>query len=120
MRLTDRNSKVNLHALQAFSSMVPVLQSALVPMISNIMGTLIPNLASCHVTIHATAMTVLELLSKHISKSNLSCSFTVKFTLPFNCLDAVHLIPTVATSSQFSNSRVQPIMTKILAGRLKK
>lgn len=68
LRLTDRNSKVNLHALQAFSSMVPVMHSALVPIINPIMGTLIPNLASRNLTIHSTAMTVLDLLSHHIGK----------------------------------------------------
>ena len=68
LRLTDRNSKVNLHALQAFSSMVPVLRSALVPIINPIMGTLVPNLASRNLTIHSTAMTVLDLLSHNIGK----------------------------------------------------
>ena len=68
LRLTDRNSKVNLHALQAFSNMVPVLHSALVPIINNIMSTLVPNLASRNPTIHSTAMTVLDLLAQHIGK----------------------------------------------------
>lgn len=68
LRLTDRNSKVNLHALQAFSSMVPVLRSALVPIIAPIMGTLVPNLASRNLTIHSTAMTVLNLMSCNIGR----------------------------------------------------
>ena len=68
LRLTDRNSKVNLHALQAFSSMVPVLRGSLVAMMGSIMTTLIPNLASRNLTIHSTAMTVLDLMSQHIGK----------------------------------------------------
>ena len=68
LRLTDRNSKVNLHALQAFSSMVPVMHTALVPIINNIMGTLVPNLASRNLTIHSTAMTVLDLMAQHMGK----------------------------------------------------
>ena len=67
-RLTDRNSKVNLHALEAFSNIVPLLGNTLVPIVNNVVTALVPNLASRNPTIHSTAMTVLDLLSQCIGK----------------------------------------------------
>ena len=69
-RLTDRNSKVNLHALEAFSNMVPLLCNTLVPVTNNIVVALVPNLASRNATIHSAAMTVLDLISQCIGKSD--------------------------------------------------
>ena len=69
-RLTDRNSKVNLHALEAFSNIVPLLGNTLVPIVNNIVTALVPNLASRNPTIHSTAMTVLDLLSQCIGKGD--------------------------------------------------
>lgn len=68
-RLTDRNSKVNLRALQAFSNMVPLLCNSLIPVTNNIIKALVPNLASRNATIHSAAMTVLDLLSQCVGKS---------------------------------------------------
>lgn len=67
-RLTDSNSKVNLHALEAFSNMVPLLGDLLLPIVTNIVEALGPNLASKQATIHNTAETVLELITQCISK----------------------------------------------------
>ena len=67
-RLTDRNSKVNLQALQAFSNMVPLLGNLLAPIIANIIKALMPNLASKNVTIHNAAMTVLDLISQCVGE----------------------------------------------------
>ena len=69
-RLTDRNSKVNLHALEAFSNIVPLLGNMLVPIVNNVVTALVPNLASRNPTIHSTAMTVLDLLSQCIGKED--------------------------------------------------
>lgn len=116
-RLTDRNSKVTLHALQAFCNMIPVLHSTLIPIISNVLGTLVNNLASRNLTLHSTAMTVLDLLSQHIGKATSSLQHCTQVTviIYFYFTEAVHLVPSVANSSQFGNARIQPIMTRRLA-----
>ena len=67
-RLTDRNSKVNLHALQAFSNIIPLLGNSLVPVLNGVITALVPNLASRNGTIHAIALTVLDLLSHCVGK----------------------------------------------------
>ena len=67
-RLTDANSKVNLHALEAFSNIVPLLGDLLLPIVTSIVEALVPNLASKQATIHNTAETVLELITQCISK----------------------------------------------------
>ena len=59
---------MNLHALEAFSNMVTMLCNILVPVINNIVGALVPNLASRNGTIHAMAMTVLDLISQCVGK----------------------------------------------------
>lgn len=68
-RLTDRNSKVNLQALKAFSNMVPLLGNLLVPVSANIIKALMPNLASKNATIHSAAMTVFDLISQCVGTS---------------------------------------------------
>ncbi len=67
-RLTDRNSKVNLKALEVFSNIVPLLCDTLTPVATNIVTALVPNLASRNATIHSNAMTALELLTQCIGK----------------------------------------------------
>lgn len=59
---------MNLHALEAFSNIVPLLGNMLVPIVNNLVTALVPNLASKNPTIHSTAMTVLDLLSQCIGK----------------------------------------------------
>ena len=59
---------MNLHALQAFSNMVPLLCNTLIPVTNNIIVALVPNLASRNATIHSAAMTVLDLLSQCVGK----------------------------------------------------
>ena len=49
--LMDANSKVNLHALEAFSNMVPLLGDLLLPIVTSILETLVPSLASKQATI---------------------------------------------------------------------
>ena len=58
--LPDPNSKVNLHALEAFSNVVTLLSDLLLPILTSIVEALVPNLASKQATIHNTAETVLE------------------------------------------------------------
>ena len=67
-RLTDRNSKVNFRALQAFSNMIPLLGNSLVPVLNSVITALLPNLASRNGTIHSIALTVLDLLSHCVGK----------------------------------------------------
>ncbi len=70
-RLTDRNSKVNLRALEAFSNIVPLLCDTLTPVATNIVTALVPNLASRNATIHSSAMTALDLLIQCIGEGSL-------------------------------------------------
>jgi len=83
-RLTDSNSKVNLHALEAFSNMVPLLGDLLLPIVTNIVEALGPNLASKQATIHNTAETVLELITQCISKCVCVCVCVCGVRLLFN------------------------------------
>jgi hypothetical protein len=71
-RLTDRNSKVNLRALQAFSNMVPLLGSVLAPLSPNIIKALMPNLASKNSSILSAATIVFDLVSQCIGESIVS------------------------------------------------
>ena len=66
--LTDGNSKVNLHALEAFSNVVHLLCNLLLPIVTSTVEALVPNLASKQATIHNTAETDLELIIQCISK----------------------------------------------------
>lgn len=83
LRLTDRNSKVNVHALQAFTNMIPVMHDSLVPMISNVVGALVPNLASRHLTIHSTGKNVLDQLLAYIGKFTDPSTVNSFESLPF-------------------------------------
>ena len=49
--------------------MVPLLGDLLLPIVTNIIEALVPNLASKQTTIHNTAETVLELITQCISES---------------------------------------------------
>lgn len=69
-RLTDRNSKVNVRALVAFSNMVPLLGDLLIPVSANVIKALMPNLASKNSTIHSAAMTVFDLISQCVGTSS--------------------------------------------------
>lgn len=134
-RLTDRNSKVNLRALEAFSNIVPLLCDTLMPVATNIVTALVPNLASRNPTIHSNAMTALDLLIQCIGELYLLWYFFLASQLD-SCLglfnnsllylnvkthfmfsvDPVHLLQPVANSGQFGNARVRPIMINKLAG----
>lgn len=74
-RLTDRNSKVNVRALVAFSNMVPLLGDLLIPVSANVIKALMPNLASKNSTIHSAAMTVFDLISQCVG----TLSITYKY-----------------------------------------
>ena len=76
-RLTDRNSKVNLRALEAFSNIVPLLCDTLTPVATNIVTALVPNLASRNATIHSSAMTALDLLIQCISEGFFYCTVEI-------------------------------------------
>lgn len=67
-RLTDRNSKVNLRALEVLSNIIPLVGDALIPVLHPIINAMGPNLASKNPTIYSTAMTVLDLLVQCIGK----------------------------------------------------
>ena len=66
--LTVVTIKVNVHTLEAFSNMIPVLGDLLLPIVTSTVEALVPYLASKLATIHNTAETVLELIIQCISK----------------------------------------------------
>ena len=72
-RLTDRNSKVNLRALEAFSNMVPLLGSLLAPLSANIIKALMPNLGSKNSGIYHSATNAFDLFSQCIGESLIYC-----------------------------------------------
>ena len=120
VRLSDRNSKVNLHALQAFSNIVPLLGNMLVPVASSLIGSLVPNLASRNATIHSTAMTVLNLLTECVGRSSplAGLNWEVLITCCLVVSDPIYLVQPVANNGQYGNARVQPIMIRKLAGEI--
>ena len=65
--LTVVTSKVNVHTLEAFSNMIPILGDLLLPIVASIVEALVPNLASKQATIRNTAETVLEFIIQCIS-----------------------------------------------------
>ena len=94
-RLTDRNSKVNLHALEVLSNIIPLVGDVLIPVLHPIINAMGPNLASKNPTIYSTAMTVLDLLVQ--------------------CIDPASLVQLIVSNAQLGNARVQPIMISKLA-----
>ena len=58
--------------------MVPLLGDLLLPIVTNIVEALGPNLASKQATIHNTAETVMELITQCISKRVCLCVCVVK------------------------------------------
>ena len=126
-RLTDRNSKVNLRALEAFSNMVPLLGSLLAPLSANIIKAIMPNLASKNSSILAAATTVFDLISQCVGESfhclvNASMCYNedgaVLIFPSLSVSDPACLIQPIATHSQHGNARIQPIMINKLAGML--
>ena len=126
-RLTDRNSKVNLQALRAFSNMVPLLGSLMAPLSANVIKALMPNLASKNSTIRAAAVTVFDLISHCIGElqekiENCVWFFLSTFLVTTEILshhmhtEPMCLIQPITTHCQHGNARVQPIMINKLAG----
>lgn len=94
-RLTDRNSKVNLRALEVLSNIIPLVGDTLIPVLHPIINAMGPNLASKNPTIYSTAIVVLDLLVQ--------------------CIDPASLVQLIASNAQLGNARVQPIMVAKLA-----
>ena len=61
-RLTDQNSKVNLHALESFQRFVPVIGYQLQPVLSTLIEALVRTVASRYPTIHSAAINAMETL----------------------------------------------------------
>ncbi|XP_019850510.1 PREDICTED: crescerin-1-like [Amphimedon queenslandica] len=94
-RLSDKNSKVNLHALQAFQRLVPILNQQLSPVLPTLVEALSGTVASRYPAIHSAALNAIDSLMQ-----------TVDCTL---------LFPPLASAAQNGNARVQPIMLKKLS-----
>ncbi|XP_065833470.1 TOG array regulator of axonemal microtubules protein 1-like [Oscarella lobularis] len=94
-RLTDSNSKVNVHALESFEAMVPHLAPYLEPVISLLVPALSSNLASKNPTICTSARNIIGSL--------------------IGLVDNALLIQPFASVVQFGNSKAMPFVTEKLA-----
>ena len=94
-RLTDSNVKVNLHALQSFSRLVPLLGDHLSPVLPNVLPAL--PITSKLAGIAPMAGKTLQLVCQYV--------------------DPAHLVQPLTNLSQFTNPKAQPIVVSRLAGR---
>ena len=101
--------------------MVPLLGDLLLPIVTNIVEALGPNLASKQATIHNTAETVMELITQCISKHVCLCGKDVWSVSRLICYCGLivtapaPLAQPIANAAQYGNSRIQPIMLERLA-----
>ena len=65
-RLNDNNSKVNLHALQTFQKIVPLISHHLQPVIVTIVEALAATVASRYTTIHTAAVDAIDTLIDNV------------------------------------------------------
>ena len=61
-RLNDKNSKVNLRALQVFQKIVPVLRVQLQPVLPTTVEALASTVASRFPPVHSAALTAIDTL----------------------------------------------------------
>ena len=67
-RLNDKNSKVNLYALEAFQRFVPILGHQLQPVISTLVEALARTVASRYPAIHTAALNAIDALINSVGK----------------------------------------------------
>lgn len=93
-RLTDVNSKVNMHALVALRQVVPTLGPGLDPLATQIVPQLAQNLASKTASIRETATQTLQLMIEH--------------------LDPAVLAQPYCAAAEFGNSKVMEAMVPVV------
>lgn len=67
-RLGDKNSKVNLHALQAFQNFVKIISHQLQPVLPTLVEALATTLASRYPAIHSAALNAVDLLIESVGE----------------------------------------------------